>query len=123
VERAVLTVAVAMAVVASVYLAVAGLLLAAALAERARARVVARQIRLTDAIHRELGAVAAPVVDKRPLGPWVVRLTVPAAAPATAGAVAAVVHRALASEPETRGARIVLALDGDGEAPSRAASA
>ena len=36
----------------------------------ARARVLARQIRLTDAVHAELGAVVAPIVEKPAFRPW-----------------------------------------------------
>ena len=46
------------------------LLLAVEQRSRARADVVARQIMLTDAIHAELGAIVAPVVEKRAFRPW-----------------------------------------------------
>src|SRR5436190_1006135 len=46
--------------------------------ERWRAAVIARQIELTDAIHREVGAVVAPWVTRRPgrtrLAAWLRRL-------------------------------------------------
>jgi hypothetical protein len=42
----------------------------------------ARQIALTDAIHRELGAVAAPTVHQRPGGAWRVSLMLPLDRPA-----------------------------------------
>jgi hypothetical protein len=45
--------------------------------QRARADVVARQIILTDAIHAELGAIVAPVVEKRPFQPWRVVFALP----------------------------------------------
>src|SRR5262249_41692031 len=45
--------------------------------ERRRNGRVALQIELTDAIHRELGAVAAPTVEKRRGGGLMVRMTVP----------------------------------------------
>jgi len=38
---------------------------------------IARQIEVTDAIHRELGAVVAPIVEKRRGGGLVVRMAVP----------------------------------------------
>ena len=38
--------------------------------DRRRARVIARQIMLTDAVHAELGAVVAPVVEKHAFHPW-----------------------------------------------------
>lgn len=45
--------------------------------QRAREDVVARQIILTDAIHAELGAVVAPVVEKRAFQPWRVVFALP----------------------------------------------
>jgi hypothetical protein len=45
--------------------------------QRARDDVVARQIMLTDAIHAELGAVVAPVVEKRAFQPWRVVFALP----------------------------------------------
>jgi hypothetical protein len=36
----------------------------------ATARVLARQIRLTDAVHAELGAIVAPIVEKPAFRPW-----------------------------------------------------
>ena len=38
--------------------------------DRRRARVVSRQIMLTDAVHAELGAVVAPRVEKHAFQPW-----------------------------------------------------
>ena len=38
--------------------------------ERKRARVVSRQIMLTDAVHAELGAVVAPIVEKHAFQHW-----------------------------------------------------
>jgi hypothetical protein len=54
-----------------------GLLALAGWVERRRQRVIVRQVSLTDAIHRELGAVVAPLVQKRPWGPWRVVMAVP----------------------------------------------
>lgn len=51
------------------------------IAEQRRRRLGARvalQIQVTDAIHRELGAVAAPEVLSRVGGGWQVRMRVPA---------------------------------------------
>ena len=45
--------------------------------QRKRDDRIARQIELTDAIHRELGAIVAPTVEKRRGGGLVVRMTVP----------------------------------------------
>ena len=53
------------------------ILLAVEQRQRAREDVVARQIILTDAIHAELGAVVAPVVEKRAFQPWRVVFPLP----------------------------------------------
>lgn len=42
-----------------------------------RARIIAGQIELTDAIHAELGAAASPFVTKPAFGPWRVTYTMP----------------------------------------------
>jgi len=52
-------------------------LLLAGWVERRRAAVIARQVELTEAIHRDLGAVVAPFVTRRPGGRWRVRIAVP----------------------------------------------
>lgn len=62
--------------------------------DRRRAEVVARQIELTDAIHRELGAVVAPRVTRRPRGRWRVSIAVPLDRPALVGRVLDVVRGA-----------------------------
>jgi hypothetical protein len=54
-----------------------GVLLVVEQRQRAREDVVARQIILTDAIHAELGAVVAPVVEKRAFQPWRVVIALP----------------------------------------------
>jgi len=59
-----------------------------------RARIMARQIELTDAIHAELGAAAAPFVTKRAFGPWLVRYAMPAE-PAPIDRLIAITHRVL----------------------------
>jgi hypothetical protein len=56
----------------------------------------ARQIALTDAIHRELGAVAAPTVTQRG-GGWLVDMMVPLDSPATVAAILGVTERAFAA--------------------------
>src|SRR2546426_9170547 len=57
--------------------------------ERRRAAVIARQIELTDAIHREVGALVAPWVMRRPGGAWRVRIAVPFERPAVVEAIVA----------------------------------
>jgi hypothetical protein len=66
-----------------------------------RALRVQRQIVVTDAIHRELGAVVAPVVRKRPWGPWRLELAMPLDRPDVIEAVLRTARRAL--EPITGG--------------------
>src|SRR3989475_5080494 len=68
-------------------------LLLASRVERRRAAVIARQVELTEAIHRDLGAVVAPFVTRRPGGQWRVRIAVPFERPAVVEAVLAVGHR------------------------------
>src|SRR5437867_1451206 len=76
--------------------AVLALLGFAAWIERRRAAAITRQIELTDAIHREVGAVVAPWVTRRPGRAWRVRIAVPFEHPAVVEAVVAVVRRTFA---------------------------
>jgi hypothetical protein len=74
-----------------------------------RARAVAWQIALTDAIHRAVGPVAAPVVAKRALGPWTVTLAVPFAQPALVAVLTDLAYRLHAGgASDSRELRIVL---------------
>jgi hypothetical protein len=76
-------------------LLVLGLLELAAWRERRSAAMVARQIRLTDALAAELGPVVAPLVSK-PLGqPWRVEVQVPVGRPAVVSRVVAIAHDTL----------------------------
>ena len=70
------------------FLAVWGLLRIAGAVERRRERCVSRQIALTDAIHRELGAAAAPHVRRTWTGEWVVSVRLALARESTVGAIA-----------------------------------
>jgi hypothetical protein len=78
--------------------------------QRAAADAVARQVAVTDAIHRELGAVVAPVMQRRGWGGWELRMAMPLERPNLVGPVLAVAHRALArAEPHgPQPVRIVL---------------
>jgi len=60
-----------------------------------RAAIVARQIRLTDAIAAELGAIVAPVVRKRFRGRWQIEMAMPLGRPATVGRVLSIAHQVL----------------------------
>ena len=89
-------------------LAVLGMLALAARVQRARDAVSARQVAVTDAIHRELGAVAAPVVRKRAWGPWQVQIAVDFERPALVNAVLAVACEAFARFDRLASVRFVL---------------
>jgi len=73
----------------------------------------ARQIELTDAIHGELGAAAAPWVRRRFGGGWVVTMKVPLDRPGTVAALLRITHRLFASTGEAgaKPVRIVLTPD------------
>ena len=86
---------IAAAVTLAPFLVVAGLLGIAHVLDRRRAERMARQVAVTDAIHRELGAVVAPVVDKPILGPWRLRIPVPFERPALVARVLAAASPAL----------------------------
>jgi hypothetical protein len=69
------------------------------LAERRQRRIAlryARQVAVTDAIHRELGPVAAPTVERRSGGGWRIVMQAPADRPALVGALVAIADRAAA---------------------------
>ena len=55
--------------------------------QRRREARVARQIALTDAIHRELGPVAAPDVTRSLSGEWTVSMRLPLEREATVGVI------------------------------------
>ena len=83
-------------IVIALPLALAGWILHAL--EQRRDRRVARQIMVTDAIHRELGPVVAPLVRKRLWGPWQLEMAVPFARPGVVGTALAIAHQTLADE-------------------------
>lgn len=64
-----------LAIIVIVTAGVAGPLWLAGVARRAREEAGARQIAVTEAIHRELGAAVAPMVSPRLRGPW--QLSIP----------------------------------------------
>jgi len=76
-----------------------------------------QQIMLTDAIHWELGAVAAPVVSRRPGGGWRVSMAVPIDRPAVVTALLRVTARHFAAEKAAERLEIVLRLDTLGVRP------
>jgi uncharacterized RDD family membrane protein YckC len=83
------------------FLVVIALLRFADFVSARREASIARQIALTDAIHRELGAVAAPVVSRRPGGGWLVSMAVPLDRPGTTAAIVRITERMFA--PDGRG--------------------
>jgi hypothetical protein len=90
-------------------LTIVGFLVLASAIEHARARRLDRQVRLTDAIYAELGAVAAPVVAKRPLGAWTVSFAAPLDRPSVVARLLAITERVLGGDAEARdGLHIVI---------------
>src|SRR5262249_32024821 len=69
------------------FAAIIGLLRLAGQVSRRRERSRERQVVLTDAIHRELGAAAAPDVRQRLGGEWLVTMRVPLDRPGTVAAL------------------------------------
>src|SRR5262249_45114939 len=80
--------------ISSPILVVLGLLSLAAWRDRRRDAVIARQIRVTDAIASELGAIVAPVVTKPFGGPWRVAIHVPVGRPTIVSRLVAGAHEA-----------------------------
>jgi hypothetical protein len=78
-------------VLAPPVLALVALILAVDARQRRRAEIVARQIEVTDAIHREFGAVVAPFVRRTRRG-WRVRLPMEPWHPDAARLVALAAH-------------------------------
>lgn len=78
-----------------------------------------QQIMLTDAIHWELGAAAAPVVHRRPGGGWRVSMAVPIDRPAVVAALLRVTARHFTAEKAAERLEIVLRPDTFGVRPSR----
>lgn len=83
-------------------------LLAVGRMERARDARIARQVAVTDAIHRELGAVVAPVVTGR-LACDRVEIAVPFQSPAIVSRVVAIAHATMLRTGGSRRFEIVLA--------------
>jgi hypothetical protein len=94
-ERDMMTTLLASGIAVTPLVGIVGALWLAKRAEARRDARYARQIALTDAIHRELGAVAAPTVTQRG-GGWLVDMTVPLDSPATVAAILRVTERAFA---------------------------
>ena len=102
--------AIAIATALIPFLVVGGLLWLSRRIGQIRAAGIARQIALTDAIHRELGAATAPEVRRSWLGGWTVSMAVPLERGATVGAVVRIAHEFFSrlDRTEARPIRIVL---------------
>ena len=72
-----MTTAIVILTMSSPILVVLGLLALAAWRDHRREAMVARQVRLTDALADELGPIVAPLVVKPLGGPWRVEIRVP----------------------------------------------
>jgi hypothetical protein len=96
------------AVAMTPFLAVIALLRLADHLGARRQASVARQVALTEAIHRELGAAAAPTVRWLLRGGWLVSMAVPLDRPGTVAALLRITHRAFASADGGEPVRIVL---------------
>jgi hypothetical protein len=110
-----MTTAIMILTMASPLLVVAGLLALAAWRDHRREAMVARQIRLTDALANELGPIVAPVVAKPLAGPWRAEIRVPVDRPAIVSRIVAIAHETLT---RSGAARYELVLTPD-PAPSR----
>jgi hypothetical protein len=90
-----LTAALMVLTMSSPIVVIVGLLALAAWRDRRREAILARQIRLTDAIADQLGSIVAPLVTK-PLGrPWRVDIRVPVGRPATVSRIVGIAHDTL----------------------------
>jgi hypothetical protein len=98
----------ALTVVAIPFLAVSALLKLAERLEDRRQAARDRQISLTDAIHWDLGAVAAPTVTRHLRGVWRVSLAVPFERPTVVAAILGVTARHFAVERAAERLEIVL---------------
>jgi hypothetical protein len=98
----------ALVVLAIPFLAVTALLVFVERREDRRQLARDRQIALTDAIHWELGAVAAPTVTRRPRGGWRVYIPVSLERPAVVAAILRVTASHFAAEKTAERLEIVL---------------
>jgi hypothetical protein len=90
-----MTAAIVTLTMSSPILVILGLLALAGWRDHRREAMVARQIRLTDAIADELGPIVAPLVAKPLGGPWRVEMQVPVGRPATVSRIVAIAHDTL----------------------------
>jgi hypothetical protein len=81
--------------------------------DRRQERVVACQRELTEAIHRELGAVAAPLVELGSGGRWRVSMAVLSDRPDTVGALIRLTNRVLSRDGGSPGGRVRIAVSSE----------
>ena len=96
----------AFAVVLIPPVAIAMLLRLAERTQRKRDERIARQVELTDAIHRELGAIVAPTVEKRRGGGLMVRMRVPFDRPELVATLLTVTDQVFSRHDDTHGMEI-----------------
>ena len=87
-----------LAVLLTPVVVVVALLMIAEARQRARLRVIERQIMLTDAVHAELGAVVAPFVEKRAFRPWRVIFPMSPSARPEVGRLVGIANRVMGAE-------------------------
>ena len=110
----------ALTVLLAPFLAISALLVLAEHLQERRERVWLRQIALTDAIHRELGAAAAPTVRQRIGGGWQVSMAVPLDRPAAVAAILRVTGEHFSEEHAAEPLEIILSPDTPGAWPRAA---
>ena len=98
----------ALVIVAIPFLAVSALLKLSEHLQDRRDLERDRQIELTDAIHWELGAIAAPVVRQRFGGGWQVSMAVPLNRSSEVAALVSLTAKSFAAEKATERLEIVL---------------
>jgi hypothetical protein len=101
---------------------IAALLVLSARVQDARARAAARQIALTDAVHREMGAVVAPTVTRPLVGPWQVEIPVPFRRADVVSRVLGIVHDTLGEIDQRAAKDVRIVLTPQAEVRRRAAA-
>jgi hypothetical protein len=101
---------VALTVALAPVLAVVLLLRIAVRAQRTRLEAISHQVAVTDAIHRELGAIVAPTVTRCRSGAWQALIPVPFERPAAVERVVAIAQAILARLDPARADRIRIVL-------------
>jgi hypothetical protein len=103
------------------FVGVVALLLLVGRLQRSQEARVAQQIAVTEAIHRELGAVVAPSMTKRPWGPPRLVIPVPLERPNVVAAVLAIAHRVLRGCEGGAAKRLQIVVVPQAEGPSTSA--